>query len=250
MDLTTNHMFFLMVFLLHLWISYAAGCWFYNRFNQEPGQAKLWKWLVTVFSFFIPIYGPLGFAIIYSLRAGKKNNEKESIIVEFEEHLQHIKMQPNASDQMVNHDWKEIKEIQPIIEILRGTDQELQKGAIATLAVKGDMHSIKLLKDALGYADPEVRYFVVEALTKISKQYIDKICIGKTALEHDPDSAEKMFKLAACYYDLANCKIEDYALNQVYFEQAAFYFSEAQNFRELKDPEKIKYGKNICYFYF
>jgi len=102
-----------------------------------------------------------------------------------------------------------------------------------------------LLKDALEYANPEVRYLIVEALNKVSKMYCDQIFAEKNALEQDPESAENNLKLAESYYDLAHSEVEDHSLNQFYYEQAYFYFSETLKLGELKDPEKIKYGNTL-----
>lgn len=245
MDLVTIHINHYVVILIHLLTSYAVACWFYDKITGETGQAKLWKWIVTVFSFFIPIAGPLGLVIIYRLLAHKMKYTSDPFKINFEDHLQHIIIPTDVNDQKVDYNWKDFKEIQPIIEIFRGTDLELKKGAIDSLTVKGDMNSIRLLKDALDYSDPEIRYFIAEALTKISKQYSDQIFVAKSALEQDPGSEEKLLKLADCYYDFANCMIEDHTLNQYYYELAAFYFSEILKHRELTRLEKNRYSNAL-----
>ncbi len=241
MNLDLNHIEYILILSIHLWVSYAIGCWFYDKFPRQTGETRFWKWFVISFAVFIPIYGPLGLVIIYLLLAGKVEM-KEPGQMKFEEHLQHVRTHKEATRQLPEHNWKEIKEIQPIIEILKGNDVELQKGAIDTLSAKGDLQSVRMLKDALGYTYPEVRYFIVEALNKISKLYIDNIFAVKSALEHDQESAENLLKLAESYYDLAKSEVENLSLNHYFYGQADFYFSKVPRYRELENAEKKKHG--------
>ena len=248
MNLTLNHMDHIVsiwFLLLNLTVSYAVGSWFWDKFPKHTGESKFWKWLMVAFSFFIPVYGPLGLVIIFLLLGTRIKSAKEPGIIRFNEHLQHVEVLTLGNQQMSDYNWRDIKEMQPIVEILRGPDRELQKGAIDTLAAKGDIHSIKLLKDALGYANPEVRYFIVESLNKISKNYSDEIYAANLALEEEPDSRENMLRLAECYYELANSEIEDHSLNHYFYEQAERVFSKASKYTELEDPEKKKYGNTL-----
>lgn len=245
MNLAPNHMVFFLFLLLHLTVSFAVGSLFYYKFPRQTGESKFWKWLVIAFSFFIPVYGPLGFVILFLLLANRMKTIKEPGIIRLEEHLQHVQTLALGGRQMPDYNWKNSKEIQPIVEILRGPDRELQKGAIDTLTAKKDIHSIKLLKDALGYANPEVRYFIVESLNTISKKYSDEIYAAKLALEEEPDSGELLLRLAECYYELAKSEIEDQFLNHYFYEQAERVFSNARKYKELEDSEKKKYGNTL-----
>ncbi|MBT3245005.1 MAG: HEAT repeat domain-containing protein [Bacteroidetes bacterium] len=247
MNLALNHMDSILFLLMHLAVSYAVGSWFYDKFPKYTGETKFWKWLMVAFSLFIPVYGPIGLVIVYLLLSSRVASINKPGKIRFEEHLQHVEVQTLENRQIPDYNWKDIKEIQPIVEILIGNDRELQKGAIDTLANKGDINAIKLLKDALGYAHPDVRYFIVESLNKISKQYSDSIYAAKSALDEEPGSAENMVKLADCYYDLARSEIEDHSLNHYFYEQAERFFSKASKYTELEDAGKKKYGNTLRY---
>lgn len=218
--------FILFFVIFHSSLSILTGYWLFHRFRDDKKRAGVWKWMAIIISFFIPVYGLIGIVSLFVILKRKSGISNAMTHLRFNEHLQKNSINQTEVEESDNSlNWKEVKEIQPIIDTLLDMDVELQKGAIDSLTAKHDPESIKILLDSLEYTVPEVRYFTVEALSKISKHYSDRILHIQQKIAGNPEMKSIVVKLADCYYEYAISNVEDKALSKYYLEQAAAQYS-------------------------
>jgi len=233
---------YLFIFIIHLLSSFYFGRWLQFQNKENRSQGRTWKWMGFIFSFFMPIFGMIGLLVVYQSLKHLKQSDTKPLNIRFDDHLQKDSSKDTEEidfSQVLT--WKEIKEVQPIVDIFNTQDIELQKGAIDSLAKEKNPESIKILKDVLEYAIPEVRYFIVEALSKISKYFGDKILLAKSELNKNPSSTANITNLADCYYEYAISNVEDDSLSNYYFKEATKYYKQVLELDYNNTPLILKY---------
>lgn len=240
----TTPYIYIILFALHTAISILAGYWFYFQFSIDHKQALVWRWLGFLFSFFMPIYGLFGIFFIYTALKWKTKSKDKASKITFDEHLRKDRITKAADETtLMNINWQEEKQIQPLADALKAMDVELRKGAVDALAAKGDRESVKMLADSLENTVLEVRYFAVEALAKISKNFGDKIIDAQKKAEAEPDSYENIIELANCYYEYATSNVEDKTLSEYYLRQASKEYENAIRMNQNDVQLLTRYGE-------
>lgn len=230
-------------FGIHIIVSVVIGYYLFHKLESDHVQAKTWTLLGLTFSLFIPFFGSIGIVTLHEFFLQKRKTGNDKPKIKCNEHLGYDSSNSNQErvlDESV--DWKGVKEVVPMADVFKFMDIEYQKGAVDTLASKRDKKSIKILKDSLKDSVPEVRYFTVDALTKISKFYSDKILEAQLALKPEPDSVEKITQLGDCFYEYGVSGVEDEYLSNHYFNEAAKEYRKALK-NDQSVPLLLKYGE-------
>jgi tetratricopeptide (TPR) repeat protein len=211
--------------------------------NRE--QADTWRKLGTLCSFFMPVFGMLGILSVYfALSMKRKRSDKTSGKLEFGEHLRKDRVSAMAETAIITPvNWREEKEIQPLVDALKDSDVELRKGAVRELARLGDKDAIRILSNSLDNTMIEVRYHAVEELAKISKDFGDKIIDAQGKVEKNPQSKEALVELADSYYDYAMSDVEDKTLSDFYIRQAEGQYKKAVEMGVRTPKVLMQYGE-------
>lgn len=240
----TDSFYYIVILILHAGVSILAGYWFYFQFVIDLEQARVWRWLGFLFSFFLPVYGLVGIFFIYFALKKKASSKKQSSGRAFDEHLHKNRISAAARDlTLKNINWQEEREIQPLVDALKDMDVELRKGAVDALAAKGDHEAIRMLADSLENTVLEVRYFAVEALAKISKDFGEQIVAAQKKFQENPDSFQAITELANCYYEYATSNVEDETLSEFYLNQALAEYEKALNIKKDDTRVLTRYGE-------
>jgi len=80
--------------------------------------------------------------------------------------------------------------VEPILEILKGSDVGLKRGAVNLLGNIGGKEAVGLLKESLSDPSPEVRFYAHATLAKLDDSYTQSI---KTAERQTQDEASESF---------------------------------------------------------
>lgn len=229
---------------VHLVASVGAGFYLASRFPADRRQARVWKWLGIIFAFFMPVYGLLGIFSIYLLLR-RKHESKGSYrpVSTFDEHLRKDRLSAKTMMRtFIDVNWREEKEIQPLVDALKAVDVNLRKGAVDALAEKRNPEAIKLLAESLDNTVLEVRYHAVEALERISKSYGDRIMEAQEMLEETPNAYESIMALGDRYYDYATSAVEDVMLSEYYLYQAFNQYTKAIEIDDSDAELLVRYG--------
>ncbi len=212
-------MTYAILLLIHTVASIGVGYWLYTQFAVDRQQARVWLWLGILFSFFLPVYGLVGILFIYI--AVRHHRYAPATKASHDDHLRKDRLSAAASNATIMRvDWEEEKLVQPLVDALKGADVDLRKGAVDALAAKNDPEAIRMLANSLENTMLEVRYFAVEALSEISKDFGDRIIEAQQEAEANPQSYEAIAALGGCYYDYAISDVEDKTLSEYYLRQA------------------------------
>lgn len=241
----TDFYLYLMLLFIHAAISIGVGYWLYCQFAMNHKQAQIWRWLGILFCFFLPLYGLVGILFLYfAIRRKTKNQSATVSVAPSADHLRRKTIQTSSLEgSMVDIDWQDERIVQPLIDALKGEDVEIRKGAVNALAAKKDPAAIKALADSLENTALEVRYFAVEALGKISKDFSDRIIDAQTAVEQNPGVYSYIVDLATCYYEYAVSAVEDKTLSEFYLRQAFNEYGKAFELNQTDMGLLIRYAE-------
>lgn len=75
--------------------------------------------------------------------------------------------------------------VEPILEILKGSDVGLKRGAVSLLGSIGGREAVTLLKQSLSDPSPEVRFYAHATLAKLEDSYAQEIKAAEVAAKTD-----------------------------------------------------------------
>lgn len=196
---------------------------FFSLYRRERTQAITWAWLTFITTFFLPVLGLLGIVFLHQNLKNHTIAFPEKLDKLFKEHLnKDIIPETNG---LIPLNVEEIKELEPLSDTLQEEDIELKKGAIDALEGKADRTAVKIMKNSLDNADSDIRYFLVDSLSKLGKSYSDRILNYLKIPENDRYSMENAGKIANACYQYAVSGIESNAISLYYFQLAVDYYS-------------------------
>ncbi len=210
----------------------AAGTYFIpGRMKRDAGQEweryeyHVYGWFVL----FLPYLGMVGCLAVALARRVIMQEDALSQYKEFtkRERFRDLNLKP-VKDVRVN--VSEALDIEPIQDILRGSDTALKTGAIQLLARKGRFpNTIWMLQQCLTDEAEEVRYLAHLALLYIEEEYMERIqSIQDRTGEADASARLAAFKdLGKIYREYAASGLMDAETRQYYYEQALKAFSSA-----------------------
>lgn len=150
-----------------------------NALSRDQYRARLYGWLVLV----LPVMGLAG-SLILQLVCDRWIRAR-GLVEDFQAETEHRVIEPQRID--VQKDLKDYLDeelsVQPVMDILAGSDDNLKRGAIDTLRQIGTPEAIVILKKCLTDNSPEVRYSAHTALSRLDETYIKAIKAATAALE-------------------------------------------------------------------
>lgn len=234
---------FTLIFFMHLFLSMLIAWWLNLQFTADRKQAWAWTYFGFCLCFFLPGFGLVGILAIYFWTKRSREITGKHKKLTFNEHLRKERILQLTGETTIHGiKWEEELELQPLVDALRDTDVNMRKGAITALAKKHDPAAIKHLSDALENTMLTIRYFAVEALGKISKEFGDRILAAQKKLEKQPKSYDRTMELADCYFDFATSNVEDVNLSHYYLVQAANQYHHAIKIQPQEARVLIRLG--------
>lgn len=105
--------------------------------------------------------------------------------------------------------------VQPIMDIINGTDAELKRGAIRVLRRRATPEAVHMLKLCLSDSDLEVRFYAHTALSRMEEQYVETIDNARRSASSD--EPKDLQTLAEAYETYADSGLhgEDFRLEQL-----------------------------------
>lgn len=127
----------------------------------------------------------------------------------------------------VEHDVKVTQGLDflPLADILAGNDTNLKRGAVENLCRLGNYESINLLLAYRNAADPEVRFYVTTALTRIKKELDEELDAAKRQMQKDVYKISSRVFLAKIYWRYARSHLLDVATSRRYVEESVHHLA-------------------------
>ena len=172
---------------------------------------------------FFPGVGLPGFAVAMTIKANSRRKGLVEIL-SGEMHSTYKKLGIERVEDLEDF-LKQESSVEPIREILQGSDAGLKRGAISFL---GGMHSpqcVELLKESLADANAEVRFYAHTAMTKIDDAYSQGIKDAEADL--NDNDASSFATLGEAYERYANSGLVEEAMRAQFLERAISAFSSA-----------------------
>ena len=165
--------------------------------STDQYRARLYGWLAML----LPVVGLIG-SLILQLVCDRWIRAR-GLVEDFQAETEHRVIEPRRMD--VQKDLTayldEELSVQPVMDILAGSDDNLKRGAIDTLRRIGTPEAIVILKKCLTDTSPEVRYSAHTALTRLDETYIKAIKAatapldtGRSTPAHDLDYARQCLR--------------------------------------------------------
>ncbi|MCI0512997.1 HEAT repeat domain-containing protein [candidate division KSB1 bacterium] len=235
---------FTLIFLINLFLSILVAWWLNLQFTADRKQAWAWTYFGFCLCFFVPGFGLVGTLVLFfTIKRSSEITSKHKKI-NFQEHLRKERVLQLAGETTIHGiKWADELELQPLVDALQDADVNMRKGAITALAKKHDPVAIKHLSDALENTMLTIRYFAVEALGKISKEFGDRILAAQKKLEKQPHAFDRIMELADCYFDFATSNVEDVNLSHYYLVQAASQYHQAIKIQPQASQVSIRLGE-------
>src|SRR3989338_1644227 len=232
-----------------------SGCFWFKA------QKNVFHWHFFYFllfspfclSLFVLIGVPLFLGLIFIFFRSEKRlfEEPEELGEEMSQFLEILyaeKMSEDIMETVHGH-----LEIEPYVDILKGTDDELKKGALEQLARVKTKATTRLIQLALQDANPEIRYTASLKLKKIEDEFSEQIMIEKEKLkkEKTPQAHTLLGNIYSqfCQMNLLDSVTQDYyaklALNEYVLslqlnpDQPLVLKNMAENYFTIHRPDQV-----------
>lgn len=197
-----------------------SGClWF--KAQKNTFHIHFFSFLfLSYFCFsFLALIGILLFLLLALFFPPSKQDFKES--EEFEEELSQFweilpvdKLSEDIRETVHSH-----LEIEPYVDILKGYDEELKKGALEQLAKMKTEEAVRLIQMALRDGNPEIRYTASLKLKKIEDEFSEQIGIVKEKLKREK-TKENHNLLGGIYSQFCRMNLLDPVTQDYYYKLA------------------------------
>ncbi len=111
----------------------------------------------------------------------------------------------------------------PFVDILKGADLDLKRGAIEKLSQLKTPETIQLLLSYRSDPSLEVRFFVTSALTRIKKEFDEEVKAAKDQMKRDIYKISARAFLAKTYLHFSRSGIMDEMTQKSYRQEAEFH---------------------------
>lgn len=216
--------------VLHL---FAAGTiWtFAPRLGREEDPLKLAKLragrhvhaLSALVVLFFPVIGYVGMG--YVLAVQQVSRRQGLVEVVSSEMKRAAKMLGVERVDDMDSFLMEESSVEPILEILKGSDVGLKRGAVSLLGTIGGREAVGLLKESLSDASPEVRFYAHATLAKLDDSYTQAIKTAERQVQEGAQGALAALGNAFVRYAESGL-VEDVVRNQL-LERATLAFERA-----------------------
>lgn len=120
----------------------------------------------------------------------------------------------------------------PLIDIMKGDDPDLKRGAIEKLASLKDPASIDLLLSCRSDPSVEIRFFVTSALTRVKKELDEDLDAAKHRMQKNANDIDAHVLLAKVYLRHARSHLLDPFTARSYEQDALYHLNFALQSKE------------------
>lgn len=191
-------------FLIHI----AASLFFFYfltlPYVKGRQNIRYFAFLGGLLTFFFPLIGIVGFSFI--LLFVTKLFKKRGIIEDYQESTSHYIEEKILFDTEMDLDTflNDELSIEPILDILRGDDENFKRGAVNYLSHIGTPKAIVLLKKCLNDPSPDVQLYAQFALAKLDENHSRRIKEAKSLVESGSgEKSEYLRQLGDAYKNYA-----------------------------------------------
>lgn len=161
---------------------------------------KFYYFLTSLFTLFLPGVGVVG--SFFSCLTSRHLLHPQGLAGDFEKRdflPYYAEFLEDADD--IDHFLEEEISVQPIMDIIMGSDTDMKRGAIRVLRNRGTPESVRMLKLCLSDSDVEVRFLSHTALGRLEEEYVEAIDTAKK--QAGDGSVESLQALAKAYENYA-----------------------------------------------
>lgn len=206
-------------FLIHLAASVMMA-----MAGVQRAQKRLSYWSPTFFflTFAFPVLGWL-FSLVFILYRAPQANP----LLEDEE--SQPAWAPIVGRSKSSRSETILKELDfmPLADILKGDDIELKRGAVEKLADLRTPEAISLLRRYRNDPSPEVRFYVTSSLSRIQKDFDERLEATKTRVREENFSPASRISLAQNYLQMVASQLADETTNRMYENEAKHHLEAA-----------------------
>ncbi|HLD73569.1 MAG TPA: HEAT repeat domain-containing protein, partial [Bdellovibrionota bacterium] len=171
----------------------------------------------------LPFFGPLLMTLIIIYLLFVKQDKKMSFSAEDleDEIYPYFEFEkPQKTEEELGEILSRALEIEPYMDILKGRDPELKKGALNKLSEIVDPTAVKIMRFALRDENPEVRLMASKSLSKIEETMNNDITTALERVNKSPHSAEIRNHVGALYYRYALLDLHDETTRRFHLQKA------------------------------
>ena len=184
---------------------------------KEDSNIRFHANLSGCISFFLPVIGAIGCTIMFFTI---KNIIKPKGLVDVfqdstKRYVEKILFEEEVKD--INLFMHYELNVDPIIDILDGNDDNLKRGAIEFLLKLSTPEAVKLIKKCLTDNNTEVRFYAHSSLTKLDEKYNHNISEELSLNKSDKVTEKSYFNIGNVYREYAESGLLD--------KETAFHYS-------------------------
>ncbi len=203
---------------------------------KDQARIKFYSHLCGWFTLFMPVIGIIGtYLTIFNIEEVIKAKGLAQIYQQ--ETVYSLEEAGIPGNQELEKMISDETNIEPVIDILAGDDEDLKRGAITFLEKAGTAEAVNMLKICLKDDSPEVRFMAHTTITKMDKRYIDKI---QRVQEQCKDKKQKnnkpLHKLAELYAQYATSNLVDQVTTSHYLQKSLTTFKQQLEY----EPDNLK----------
>jgi len=129
--------------------------------------------------------------------------------------------------------------IEPFLDILSGSDEDLKRGAINMLSRMGTPKAVRLLRRCITDPSTDVRFFAHSTLTKLNEKYMARTKeIKSLADEAGVDQPQHLMELGKAYTAYADSGLVEGEMRSHYLSMARTAYAEAFH-KDPSDPDLL-----------
>ncbi len=211
-----------------LFLHMLAGLILFFLPPKEEGflhHQRLWGRLFLSFGLFFPVFGWLIGLAIYLFYVPPKDTQAifEHDPVFEDDQLSVLELpEPAISKNEQRQRLIEAVDLMPLADILATQDSDLKRGAVEKLTQLASPEAIAVLQDHRSTPQPEVRFYIITALTRIKKDMEEEIEAVRSALKKDPSNTNLRLAASRTYLKLAKSGLADDAARSILTNEAIY----------------------------
>lgn len=212
-----NHLFFaLALHIMSVILLFSSvkkpGSWFASK--------TLWVGPVLIFSLLMPFFGWIMLGVSFFIYFyGARETDLESRDEHF---LRSESLVQIGSDHGKGRIAREL-DFMNLVDILKSGDVQLVRSAVEKLASLQSPESIKVLQEERSNPNPEIRFYITSALTKLKKEFDEELEAAKEEMHNHVYKVSARHLLAKVYFKYAQSGLLDDDTKKVYMREALFH---------------------------
>jgi len=195
-------------------------------------SVRLGGWLTL----FMPVLGLVGFSLV--LLSVKFVLKQKGIVEDYRDTIEYIAGEPLLPGliQDVDAYMRQELNVEPILDIFRGHDENMKRGAINYLGRLGTPEAVRTLTRCLSDASPDVRLYAHSTLSKLDLAHNRRIQDAKGLIKKEGKKAEHHKALGLVYKNYAESGLLDTDTTNHYMNLAKLSLEQASSLADT-DPE-------------